>query len=501
MPSGIDTKRILLVNAPTKFWNACTPVGLAAIAAYLREKRVAVKVIDAPADGKTITDVAKIAVEEGYSLVGISGMTHQIKNAYALAREIHKRAPDTKVLLGGVHASMFPREALRKGIDYVIIGEGELTTWELLCALKKGSALDKIAGLGFMKGGHPKINAEREFIPNIDVLPVPARDLLPIEKYTDEKIFGNVALEVMFSRGCPYNCVFCSSPKLWRRRVRSRSIGKMISELRALVKTYGIKYFVFNDDSFTINKKFLLAFCRRLNASKLGIKWRCLTRVNIIDEEMLREMKGAGCVLVSYGVESGNQGVLNFVSKNITLEHIRRAIKITRKVGLPYGLLMIVGHPTETYETAMQSIRLMGELDPYSYGFQMMVPFVGTQLHDKLAKKTGKILSKDWEEYVTGIRPIFLPNDLTEEQMLELFTRSNIGNTSPRKALNRIIAGIKLIGLDALNTNSLKSEGKGVLLWSAYTLLGSERFIRMRQKRVEKKLHLTDRHKTAAQAN
>lgn len=477
-------KSIILINPPTKYWNACTPVGLASIAAYLRREGHDVRIIDAPAEGFGLEKLMRIILFNRPDYVGITGMSHQIKNAYALVKEI-KSYPDlpTKVIIGGTHATLFPKEALENGADYVIIGEGELTMAELLA----GRRPEEIDGLGWKDGSGVRINKERAFIPDLNVLPEPARDLLPMEKYTEEKIFGNVALEVMFSRGCPYNCVFCSSPKLWKRRVRSRSVPNMIAELQHLVIDYGIRYFMLNDDSFTINKKFVSEFCRAVRDSGLKIKWSCLTRVNIVDEEMLQDMKSAGCVRVSYGVESGNQDVLDFVHKYTNLDMIRKAVKMTKRVGIPAVLLMIVGHPTETEAKARDSIAFMKELDPFAYGFQMMVPFIGTELGDSIAEKTGTIVTKNWEEYVTGVKPIFVPKDLTPETIYALFVEANMGNSTPRKALRRIVWGIQMVGLEGLNRHVLVTEGKGVALWFLYKVLGSKRFIEWRKRRLESK--------------
>jgi anaerobic magnesium-protoporphyrin IX monomethyl ester cyclase len=478
---------ILLINPPTKYWNACTPVGLASVAAYLREKGYRVAMIDAPAEDMGIMSILREISQTNPSYVGITGMSHQAVSAYALAKAIKEDFPDKKLIIGGVHASLFPEEPLMEGADFVVIGEGELTIEELLSALREGKSVGQIAGLGWKDKGVIRINSERAFVPDLNVLPEPARDLLPMERYTEEKIFGNVALEVMFSRGCPYNCVFCSSPKLWKRRVRSRSVPKMIEELRGLVRTYGIRYFMLNDDSFTINKKFVAEFCKALRDSDLRIKWSCLTRVNIVDEEMLRDMKSAGCVRVSYGIESGNQDVLNFVHKYTNLDMIRKAVKITKKVGIPACLLMIIGHPTETEEKARDSLNFMRELDPYSYGFQMMVPFVGTELFDSLAKDTGTISTTKWEEYVTGVKPIFIPKGLTSEKIYSFFIEANMENNTPRKALRRIISGVRMVGLEGINRHVLVSEGKGVALWLAYRLMGPEKYMNWRKRRMERK--------------
>jgi len=439
---------VLLINPKASaHWDRRIPFGLAYLAAVIRDKS-SVRIIDMPAENISDKELVDCIKREGFGVVGITGMTHQIMHAYSLTKLI-KQQTKSVVILGGCHVTFCPEEAIKEGADFVVIGEGEKTFTELLEAISKNNNdYLNINGLAYKNNnGKVIITPKRELI-DINELPPPARDLLPVEKYTDARIFGRPALEFMFGRGCPHNCIFCSSPKMWERKIRLFSLDRIIEEIGYNTKRYNNRYIFITDDVFTVKRQFVLDFCDRIKNMKL--RWACISRVDMVDQEMLVKMKGSGCVRVSYGVESGNQKILDFERKGITIERTKETFQLHRKIGLPAKALMIVGHPLETRETIQQSIDLAKELD--SFGdicAQMMCPYIGTELYDSIASKTGKITTYDWNDYITWkYPPVFIPRDLDAKTIYEAAQRfSEIRGTT----FKDYVTVFRLVGLDIFN--------------------------------------------------
>jgi magnesium-protoporphyrin IX monomethyl ester (oxidative) cyclase len=456
--------RILLINPRTYPGESINivedkhpPLGLAYLAAFIRSKGYPVDILDMPASNISDENISTYVKAKGYDIVGITGMTHQITNGCSLAKEIKRQNPQVKIIFGGVHATFCFDELLEgnRYIDFIIRGEGELTFLEFLKALERGeNNFHDIKGLAFFDKDTKRIIAtgDRDFIPDLDVLPLPARDLLPIHEYLrGETIFGNPMLEIIASRGCPYGCIFCSSPEFWKRKVRFRSVDGVINEIEHLLSKYPARYFIFVDDGFTFRKDFLYSFCEKIIKNKLNIKWRCLARVDHVNREMLVLMKKAGCVKICYGVESGNQVILDFANKGISIGQVKRAFALTHDVGIATLALMIIGHPLETEKTILDSINLIREIRPFRYVFQCMCPYVGTKLYNEIAANTGTILSKRWEDYRSTEAPMFIPHGLTAQAVIRYHDEFMLENLSFPHLLRRIWIAFTLVGSDIFN--------------------------------------------------
>jgi radical SAM superfamily enzyme YgiQ (UPF0313 family) len=281
---------------------------------------------------------------------------------------------------------------------------------------------------------------------------LPARDLLPMHEYfLGETIFGNSMIEIMASRGCPHDCIFCSSPDFWRRNVRFRSMESILNEINFLLQRYPIRYFEFVDDGFTLRKDFLYLLCEQFIKNKLNIRWRCLARVDHVNKEMLILMKKAGCVKICYGVESGNQKILDFENKGISIAQIKKAFSMTHEVGIATLALMIIGHPLESTDSIIDSMKLIREIKPFRYVFQCMSPYVGTRLFNEIVDQTGTILSKKWEDYRSTERPLFVPNGLNSEMIKKYRDEFMLENFSLSHSLRRIFIAFLLVGTDIFN--------------------------------------------------
>jgi radical SAM superfamily enzyme YgiQ (UPF0313 family) len=312
-----------------------------------------------------------------------------------------------------------PDESLEAApIDVVVRGEGEETWAEICQALEQAAgaapqALQGIAGISFRDAnGRPVHNPDRLPIRDLNDLPWPAYDLFRLDQYTslqptlDHAGRGVRSFSIMTSRGCPYRCHYCSQ-SVFKYRWRARSPENVLAEWRHLVRELGATEIGVLDDSFNIDRKRVLALCDLLVADRLNhVPWIMINgiRANLADEETLGRMKAAGCKRTAFGVESGNQVVLNGIDKKLELSEVRAAFKSARKVGLETIGFFMIGLPGDTEETINETIRLACELDPVVANFSMTTPFPGTILYEQVKQAErqgrGRLLINDWDNFV-----------------------------------------------------------------------------------------------------
>ena len=464
-------KKILLLNPNGNNAGYQLPLGLACLAAYLREKGYYVDAIDAPALKYSDEKVTNIIAETKPDVLGVTGFTSQIKSGVTIAAKAKELIPDLLIVFGGVHTTLSPEDVLANDcVDFVLMGEGELAFTEFLAKYFSNKEYRQVRGIGYREGNNTVLNGRAPLAQELDKFPLPARDLFPMEYYLNnyrDNIFGKPSLLLMISRGCPYNCIFCSSPDLWERKVRRHSLDYIFREIKHLLDTYGVNYFDIEDDTFTLDHKFVREFCQRVEDEKLDIKWRCLTRVNHVREDTFRLMKKAGCVLISFGIESGNQEVLNFIQKKITLEQVNTAVNMAKRVGLPYINLFMIGHLSETREAAIDSYKLAKKLGGYATCFQIMTVFPGSQA-SKMAADYGKFLSHDSSQYITS-SVTYVSKDLSPEFLIKYHEALLYGyNDSPLMVFRRYYYAFKLIGFRSLNKKFIIEQTYALYCWLKY---------------------------------
>jgi len=404
------------------------PLGLAYIAAVLREANHSVILLDSENMDMTYEDVGILIKKENPDIVGITCATVNFGNAVRLAK-VAKQSADPLVILGGIHATALPDDVLKDHteIDLVVIGEGEITMRELCNAMSSGGKVDyaSIAGLAFRnEAGQIEKSPPRPLIMDLDSLPFPARDLLPLEKYNVQLQMSNtfgIKATMISSRGCPNHCTFCSSHLTMGRRVRFRGIKSVVDEMEHLVNEYNVKYIMFYDDTFTINYKRTVEICNEFIARKLKVHWFAHARVNTVDENLLRLMKRAGCSHVSFGVESGNQTILNNIKKGTTLDQARKAVKACQRAGIKTMSTFMFGNPGETAETINDTIDFAVELNPDQAVFSVLVPLPGTEVFNKYH---GVLFdtSPNWEDFktvVTSNKLALKSKTLTTEMLIK----------------------------------------------------------------------------------
>ncbi len=423
-------KDICLINPPldkkttSKFPMSGAPLGIAYLAGYLRDKKINVGVIDAPIMGWDFSKTAEEAIKSEAKIVGISCLTENRYSATKTLNEIKRRRKDIITIIGGLHATFSDELMLKnyKAIDVVVRGEGEETLYELVKAIKKGESFDKIQGISFRKNSEVVRNESRGFIEDIEKLPMPAYDLFPMRKYPlppDVKIKVNQTSLITTSRGCPMGCKFCETTQAWGRKVRSTSAKKLFEQVKYLYDEFQIDYIRFADDLFTLKKQKVIEFCNLIIQNKLPVKFRIQARVDTVNEEMLKKLKEAGCDLIEYGAESGSNKVLKAIGKNITVDKIKKAVKMTKEAGIELKYFLIVGSLEEGPEETWKTFELIKETRPDWIGINAMTIYPGTEVYN-IAKKQGLINNDLWLHYLnprTGNAPLYTKNYSAKEMI------------------------------------------------------------------------------------
>ncbi len=422
--------KILLVYPPYNI-EPNPPLGLAYLAATLEKAGHDVKIIDmTPLNMKVEEDILQEINLFQPAIVGISFMTPLVKKAEKIASIVKSVSKNIFVVVGGPHATNKPAELLEnEAIDFVAIGEGEQILLELASLIENGKkTYKKIDGLAFKDKGKVVVNKPRAPIENLDGIPFPARHLLPLKNYrvNTEGLDPNLPVTtVITSRGCPNYCIFCDSHTIFGRKFRFRSAENIVAEVEDVIKRYGITQFDFVDDTFTMDKTRVLSFCNLLESKGLKIKWICNARVNTVDLEILKRIKECGCVRVDFGVESGDQEVINNIRKGITLEQVTNAFRMSRSVGLKTMGFFMVGNPLDSKETIDKTLNFIGHLDVDYPTFSLSTPYPGTELF-QMAKQKGFIRHENWEEYTTTRRdvqnlPVMRTEKLDYDNVLALY--------------------------------------------------------------------------------
>lgn len=328
-------------------------------------------------------------------LIGITTLTSTFRSALSISKIVKEWDQDLPIVFGGPHSTVLPEKSLQNSsLDFVIKGEGEITLLELIHALEGKMRFDQVRGLSFRRNNEIQHNPDRPWIDNLDEIPFPAKHLV-IDK---EKLLPIHFGRLFTSRGCPYNCIFCNSRSLWGRKIRYRSPENVLEEIIFTIQQYGTRYFYFDDDTFTINKKRTLNLCDLIIENQLDIKWWCETRVNVMDNALLKKMKKAGCDRISIGVESGDPKILEKIKKGITIEQVKAASKLLHKNGLKFHAFFMTGFPWETEKEIKNTVSLMKEIDPdYAY-LSVATPYPGTELRNILLRE-GFDMSEEWEDY------------------------------------------------------------------------------------------------------
>ncbi len=393
------------------------PLSLAYLGAALREEHE-VRIIDALTLDYGTEELKGELKKHEPDVVGITATTPAIYGAYDVARLAKEFNPDVKTVIGGPHATFTANGTLDEcpELEVVVRHEGEHTFKELADAFENGTPLKNIAGICFRENGGIKETEGRPYIKNLDEIPFPAYDLLPMNEYRlGDRRYGMM----MTSRGCPYDCIFCASSLLCGKKWRARSAENVIEELRMLKDEFGVREIEFMDDTFTLSNTRANEICDMIIGDNLDISWSCSAHANTIDYKLANKLKKAGCHDIFIGAESGSQRILDFIGKSTTLARIEKAVETTKRAGLNTLASFILGVPGETRAMIKDTIKFARKLNPKYAQFTLCTPYPGTRLFE-LAKEKGMLISSDWRRYTT-VEPIMNIPGITAEELKKLF--------------------------------------------------------------------------------
>lgn len=430
--SGTD---VFLVNPPASdsqrrgpareiirnlFFNS-PPLGLAYIAAVLEREGVSVRLMDAGVEGLTPREVTARVVDERPPIVGIGATSNFFGNALRLAQLVRAALPETFIVVGGPHGSSCAAEVMSHEVfDAVVIGEGELTTRDLVAAVLGGADLSGVLGIAYRDGDQVVHNPPRPLIEDLDELPFPARHLLPLDLYVPQPNDGPYLPKhaMVSSRGCPYRCTFCDHGT-YGVSYRSASPERIVDEMEELVSRYGARDIAFVDSLFMVSKERVRRIIDAMRRRRLDVHWTCTVRANIADRSILQEMKDAGCWRVRIGVESGSERIRQVVKKEVETDDIFKAMRAADELGLhPKGFFMI-GHPTETRESVLESMELALALPLTDVTVQLNTPLPGSEQWTT-AGDFGHYRSQDWSRY-SFWEPVYIPKGMTAGELDELY--------------------------------------------------------------------------------
>jgi radical SAM superfamily enzyme YgiQ (UPF0313 family) len=393
--------RVLLLSTPHPLEESpLPPLSLSYLASVLKREGIEVKILDFLVTQYHPGKLRRELEEYRPQLVGVTCVTLNYPIARRMLKVCKAFDPHVFTAIGGPHVTFALEETLFQSpwIDAIVIGEGERTLVELARAVAEDKDIHLVPGIAFVDGGTVVKTSPQAPIENLDQLPLPARELLPMARY---RALGTPCT-VITSRGCPFSCIFCSGRRMFGPKVRFRSPGLVVDEIEKLQRDFGLAKINIVDDTFTLNHNHTQAVCEEMLRRNLKIKWSVFARVDRISQDLAQLMNRAGCEWVLFGVESADEGILKTIRKGFTPDEVRRGVKIAAEAGINVFNSFIFGLPGESQDTALKSLAFGDELyHKYGakYGFHMLSPLPGTELYERAKDYGIRILSRNWARY------------------------------------------------------------------------------------------------------
>jgi anaerobic magnesium-protoporphyrin IX monomethyl ester cyclase len=451
--------KVLLVQpsaSPSERWGELKdigsyhwPLGLAYVAAVLNKHKKDVDILDCVGGEVSITQLQKEILDRKPDIVGLSAMTPTLYYAQRSISAIKEVLPECLIVLGGPHVTVLPEATLKAipQIDYAVIGEGEYTMLELVECLESGTDIQNVKGLAFNKNNRFIMTEKRPVVADLDDLPTPQWSLLPSLKNYRPAI-GNyrklpVAI-IVSSRGCPFPCTICDRA-VSGTKVRLRSAKHVVDEMETLTTEFGAREIIFFDDLFTVNRNRVMDICDEIIKRGLKIVWNCESRVDTVDQEMLHKMKSAGCWQVSYGIESGNQDILDSIKKGTTVKKAIDAITMTKAANLKTRGFFILGLPGETLQTMDETVAFAKSLRLDNTLFSTFVPLPGTAIYASFSEDERRKYD-DWQSFRFSTRDFpYVPAGLKEKDLKEVYRNAYKSIYMRPGYILRYLSGIRTI--------------------------------------------------------
>lgn len=436
MRKGLNMSKIIFVKAPATLrdiygeladaGNEQAPLGLATLAAITRQHNYETEILDCGALNIGYSQALKIILKKNPDYVGFTSTTVYIHHVAKLASMIKEDNERIKTILGGPHITAVSEKTMEKFpfFDIGVLGEGDVTIVELLNALDSNKNLSEVNGLIYKKNNKLIKTNPRGFIEDLDILPVPAYDLLPdITKYympPANSLYRLPSISIVTSRGCPMQCTFCANV-VFGHRCRAHSAEYVMNVIRHLYHKYGIREIQIYEDNFVAYRDRLIKLCNLLIKESLDLNWWCMASVNLVNLEILKLMKRAGCWQIAYGCESGSQMILDAYKKNVTLERIYKALKWTKEVGISTKGFFMLGGPKETKKTMQETINFIKKLPLDEFHITYFTPLPGSEIYANV-KEYGTF-DEDWSK-MTMFHPEFIPYGLTKEDLIYYYKKA-----------------------------------------------------------------------------
>lgn len=418
------------------------PLGLAYLAAYLRHAlpEVSTTIIDAQAEdlslGAILERIGMRYEKEALLIVGVTLWTLQAPFAHELSSRIKQGWPDAIVVYGGIHASVLPEESLQFA-DYCVMREGEVTFTELISALGSGRGAAGVKGCAWRDGGRTVLNPPRDFIEDLDSVPFPAWDKLDMHLYdTPLHIVGGPRVPVIGSRGCPYNCIYCGSPFMWRRKLRWRTAANVLAEMEEIIRRYHIRQFHFWDDNLMLSRDYIEGLCEGIVGRGLSIRWTGLTRPSHVIEnaDLMPLLKRAGCIGLEIGIESANPRTFAEIGKHEDLDQIAKVAELHKRHDMYPMFTYMAFNPGETIygywlqarfiDRILEGLPVAEHFQPTKFPIyigQFCTAHPGTGLYSD-ASHRGIVLADGWGDYYHH-QINFIPDSLLDDVPLQLKRR------------------------------------------------------------------------------
>ncbi|MBN2377378.1 MAG: radical SAM protein [Sedimentisphaerales bacterium] len=420
---------ILLLFPPIREWDNPRnfPTGLGLIAARLRQAGYRVGVIDVNGLRLSDDEVMERIAEQGPSVIGIGGLVTTYGWVKRMAERIRRERADCPIVLGGSVGTSIIETVLRKTkVNVIAVGEADDTVGELMEALLNGRELDDVAGLAFLREGQVVRTAERAMLGDLDELEYPAWDMFPMEVYLANPVVGvGRDIDVISSRGCPFQCQYCY--RIFGKKYRGRSAEHVVGEIEVLKRNYDVDFISFQDDCFVVDKQRVHEICDLIDKSSIlrGLRWSCTGRVTVCDDELLGRMRASGCVSVSFGIESGSERILRAMKKNASLAEAERVILSVRATGMRCPVSFMIGYPGETRETVLETVAFCEKLNIGLSALMFTCPYPGTPLYEQV-RDTERFREQfvDEEDFVLKIGDavdlVANLTEMTDEQLKSL---------------------------------------------------------------------------------
>lgn len=406
--------------------NVRAPLDIGYCISILEEKGFETDFIDMKAEEISVDNIIDQVVEKGFNTVFVQVETPCVRMSKELAEKIKKRAENIDIVFFGQHPSVSPETFLYEGspIDFCIRGEPEAVVGELKEKMKLNKGFEDLEGVSYFSDGNVKLTKTVK-VENLDGLPFPKHSLFLNDSYGDVLPLGVNHRKTKFgyilsSRGCPFDCVYCS-PTLrvtYGKRMRSRSAESVVDEIEMLVEK-GVNVICFKDDMFTFSEKHVESICDEIIERGVDVNWFVQTRPDCISEKVFHKMREAGCKTVSFGVESGSPRILDLLKKGDEKEDVREAFRLAKQAGLNTVGYFMLGNPTENLEEMKKTLRFAKELKPDMIQVAFFTPYPGSEAYEEYRSSIGK----DFGEYHHYNKITYNPSDVDDKTLMKFQKR------------------------------------------------------------------------------